>query len=558
MSTTNGLAEGYSPFEVGTGRVDVAAAVDRHVRGTGSLFFGNFDWPHEADDAAVTKDLVLTNDGTEDVTLDLALTGTSSAFTLGASTVTVPAGGKQTVTVTGDPTAVDLGRHVGYVVGTDAATGDPVTRTSLGLLKEDERYDLDVTLVDRNGEPASGWVAVNIAGDPMGAWGEYVDGARTLRMPPGNYSLTAFLDVDGDGGRPVRPRRARRPGDRAGPRRRGRARRAGHPPARDHRTPAHGGPPAQGRPEHHRRQRPGVPQRVRRTAGRRRHLRLADRGHDLGLVHADDPLAQGRADARPRYAGRRRRVRHPRAAGQRARHRDRDRDDPLRRQRLAADYAGLDAQGKVVVVHRSDEVAPAGARRGSRGRGRGRTDRGQRRHRRAQRVRRRRDDPGRDRPPRRGGDPRRDGEERHEAGPVAAEAHPLRLRPDPRVPGPGAGPSAGLRAAEDRPRPDRRPLLRRPARRRRRLPVRRHPEPVARLRRAGAPPGHPGGVGDAGPEVGRVARPEHHGCAPVADGLRGQHASPRARPPASTGSVRRCVPASATPSASTTPGGGTT
>ena len=197
MSTTNGLAEAYSPFEVGAGRVDVAAAVERHVRGTGSLFLGNFDWPHEADDAAVTKDLVLTNDGAEDVTLDLALTGTSSAFSLGASTVTVPAGGKQTVAVTGDPTAVDLGRHVSYVVGTDASTGDPVTRTSLGLVKEDERYDLDVTLVDHNGDPASGWVSINIAGDPMGAWGEYVDGARTLRMPPGNYSLTAFLDVTG-------------------------------------------------------------------------------------------------------------------------------------------------------------------------------------------------------------------------------------------------------------------------------------------------------------------------------------------------------------------------
>jgi subtilisin family serine protease len=198
MSSTNGLAEGYSPFEVGTGRVDVAAAVKRTVRGTGSLFFGNFDWPHEATDAAVTKDLVLTNDGTEDVTLDLALTRTSSAFTLGASTVTVPAGGKETVTVTGDPTAVDLGRHVDYVVATDAATGDPVTRTSLALLKEDERYDLDIKLVDRHGEPASGWVTVNIAGDPMGAWGEYVDGERTLRMPPGSYALAAYLDVSGE------------------------------------------------------------------------------------------------------------------------------------------------------------------------------------------------------------------------------------------------------------------------------------------------------------------------------------------------------------------------
>ena len=130
------------PFEVGTGRVDVAAAVRNTVRGTGSLFFGNYLWPHDASDAAVTHDLTYTNTGDEDVTLDLAVTDTSGAFALGASSVTVPAGAKATVPVSGDPQAVDVGRHVGYVVGTDASTGEPVTRTSVALLKEDERYEL--------------------------------------------------------------------------------------------------------------------------------------------------------------------------------------------------------------------------------------------------------------------------------------------------------------------------------------------------------------------------------------------------------------------------------
>ncbi|MFD1274306.1 S8 family serine peptidase [Streptomyces kaempferi] len=40
MSTAKGLDDGYSPYEVGTGRVDVAAAVRTTVRGTGSLFSG--------------------------------------------------------------------------------------------------------------------------------------------------------------------------------------------------------------------------------------------------------------------------------------------------------------------------------------------------------------------------------------------------------------------------------------------------------------------------------------------------------------------------------------
>ncbi len=198
VSSAHGLDPAYSPYEVGTGRVDVAAAITDTVRGSGSLFFGNYTWPHGDDEVAVTHDLVLTNTGDEDVTLDLTLVGDESAFTLGESRATVPAGAKAVVPVTGDPLAAGLGRHVGYVVGTDAATGAPTTRTSLALLEEDERYDLTVTLVDRDGNPASGWVAVNMAGDPLGAWSEYVDGKKTLRLPPGSYSLTTYLDVKGE------------------------------------------------------------------------------------------------------------------------------------------------------------------------------------------------------------------------------------------------------------------------------------------------------------------------------------------------------------------------
>ena len=124
MSSAKGLADGYSPYEVGTGRLDVAAAVRTTVRGTGSLFFGNYDLAaraerrrrHQGPRRSPTTAPPTSRS-------NLALTRHGGAFTLGASTVTVPAGGKATVPVTGDPQAVDFGRHVGYVVGTDAATG---------------------------------------------------------------------------------------------------------------------------------------------------------------------------------------------------------------------------------------------------------------------------------------------------------------------------------------------------------------------------------------------------------------------------------------------------
>ncbi len=196
MSSAKGLDATYSPFEVGTGRVDVAAAIHDTVRATPTAFFGNYTWPHEATDVAVTKDVVLTNDGDHDVTLDLAVT--NAAFTLGASTVTIPAGAKETVPVTGDPQAVGPGRHTGYLVGTDAATGKPVTRTSLGLIKEDERYDLNIELVDRAGKPAAGYVGVTMAGDPW-PYTLYVEGSTTMRVSPGVYSVTTYLDVAGEG-----------------------------------------------------------------------------------------------------------------------------------------------------------------------------------------------------------------------------------------------------------------------------------------------------------------------------------------------------------------------
>ncbi|MFH9825544.1 S8 family peptidase [Streptomyces bobili] len=197
MSSAKGLDSGSSPYEVGTGRLDVAAAVRATVRGTGSLFFGSHTWPHEPSDAAVTKSLAFTNSGTGDVTLNLALTEDGGPFTLGAATVTVPAGGTATVPVTGDPKTASAGRHAGYVTATDAATGRPVTRTSVALLKEEERYDLNIKLVGRDGRPAAGTVAINLAGDSW-PWSVHVDGSTTMRMAPGVYTVAAYLDVAGE------------------------------------------------------------------------------------------------------------------------------------------------------------------------------------------------------------------------------------------------------------------------------------------------------------------------------------------------------------------------
>jgi subtilisin family serine protease len=196
MSSAKGLGDYYTPYDVGTGRVDVAAAVRNTVRATGSAFFGNYDWPHEPTDAPVTKPVTFTNSGTTDVTLNLAITGTGP-FTVDGSAVTVPAGGSVDVPVTGDPTVAATGQFTGYLVGIDAATGAAVTRTSLGLLKEDERYDLKIKLVGKDGKPASSRVVVNKENE-FWSWLYQVDGEATLRLPPGTYTVETVLDVPGE------------------------------------------------------------------------------------------------------------------------------------------------------------------------------------------------------------------------------------------------------------------------------------------------------------------------------------------------------------------------
>ncbi|NUR51289.1 MAG: S8 family serine peptidase [Hamadaea sp.] len=196
MSSAKGLTDGYTPFEVGTGRVDVANAITTTVDATGSLSYGMYAWPHDSSQQPTAKPVTFRNSGAAAVTLNLAITG-GGPFSVAQSSVTVPAQGEATVQVTGDPTADGTGTFSGLLLGTDVATGTVVTRTALGMVKEDERYDLTIRLRDRSGNPAAGYVVINKAGDwwPGVA---YVDGDMTFRMEPGTYTVETAIDVAGD------------------------------------------------------------------------------------------------------------------------------------------------------------------------------------------------------------------------------------------------------------------------------------------------------------------------------------------------------------------------
>ncbi len=196
MSSAETLSDSYTAFQVGTGRLDVAAAVDSTVRAAGSAFIGYFEWPHQPTDTPVTEPVTFTNSGTTPVTLDLTTTG-SDAFTLNDSKVTVPAGGQVDVPVTADPGGIAIGSHTGYLVGTDPTTGVTITRTALGLLKEEERYGLTIKVRDRNGDPTQAYVRVREDDD---WWSRYVEvnGERTLRLTPGTYMVETKAEIPGE------------------------------------------------------------------------------------------------------------------------------------------------------------------------------------------------------------------------------------------------------------------------------------------------------------------------------------------------------------------------
>ncbi|WP_236063956.1 S8 family serine peptidase [Streptomyces poriferorum] len=195
MSTSDKTAE--TPYEVGTGRVNVASAISSTIEATGSVEAAAYDWPN-ADAKTATRTVTYRNEGDADVTLALALDTDADAYTLSRSSVTVPAQGTTEVTLTLDASKVPAGTTFsGHVVATDTATGQAVAHTGFALFKEAEMYDYTIKLTGRDGKPLSGNVALHTSDSSDSAL-IAVDGEKTLRLPPGRYTTTAYVEVPGD------------------------------------------------------------------------------------------------------------------------------------------------------------------------------------------------------------------------------------------------------------------------------------------------------------------------------------------------------------------------
>jgi hypothetical protein len=150
----------------------------------------------------VTRTLTYTNSGDEPVALRLSVTGAPEGVaTLAGTALTVPAHGTASTTVTGDGSRAPVGTTSGQIVAADA-NGTPVAHTAFGLVKEEERYTLTVHVTDRDGAPAAADLAVQQLAAGVDAFPAHVGdgGTLKLRLKPGTYSLTSFLDVRGSHG----------------------------------------------------------------------------------------------------------------------------------------------------------------------------------------------------------------------------------------------------------------------------------------------------------------------------------------------------------------------
>ncbi|MCP2636575.1 S8 family serine peptidase [Microbacterium sp. HD4P20] len=207
-STANDL--GYAPYQGGTGVIDVDAALEAPVVASGSGDFGMLMWGDEP--TPVERTVEYTNRTDADITVALTATLTDTtpggetapgplstgiafdALTLGTDTLTVPAGGAASVTMTVDPAKVPAGTQLsGALVG--SVDGEAVTRTALGTIAEAERYDLTITATDFEGNPVSAYAML---WDAAAQWAEpvLVEGETTLRLRKGDYSVMSYMDVD--------------------------------------------------------------------------------------------------------------------------------------------------------------------------------------------------------------------------------------------------------------------------------------------------------------------------------------------------------------------------
>ncbi|MFF9373204.1 S8 family serine peptidase [Streptomyces griseoluteus] len=189
-----------SPYQGGSGRLDIAAAVRATVVASGSAF-AQAHYPYTAGQT-IRKDVTYSNAGAEPATLDLSLTASNipdGLFTLTDAHLTVPAHGTATVGVISH---LDLAAEdAAYTSQLTASSTDGAVsaRTPVGVNKVGKRAKLSVTAKDRAGAPLSGTLILKDVDRDTVPKVYSVDssGALDLSLRPSTYAAWLYADVPG-------------------------------------------------------------------------------------------------------------------------------------------------------------------------------------------------------------------------------------------------------------------------------------------------------------------------------------------------------------------------
>ncbi|GGT11494.1 S8 family serine peptidase [Nonomuraea spiralis] len=193
-----------SGYKQGAGRVDLARAHAQQVFATtAGLDYATLD----PEDRPVSRELTYTNLGDQPVTLTLtpalrASDGTAvgGALSLADSTLTVPASGTATTTVTLDPSGLtDVDAYAGAV--TAAADGVQL-RTPVGAVRAAPMATLTIHTLGRDGKPSSPWSqdTIDVAGDKGVITTARLteEGTTVTRVPQGTISVAQLVTWIGD------------------------------------------------------------------------------------------------------------------------------------------------------------------------------------------------------------------------------------------------------------------------------------------------------------------------------------------------------------------------
>ncbi|MFB6725038.1 S8 family serine peptidase [Kribbella sp. NPDC056345] len=189
-----------SVFEQGAGRVDVAAVVKSTVRASvGSISNGVVRWPHN-DDKPISREVTYFNSGSAPVTLDLsaAVTGPdgkaapAGMFTVSPASLTIPAGGQATATVTTNTAVPGVDGVYSGVVSAGAL------RTPIAVTREVESYDVKLNYIGFDGKPtANYWFRFVGLVDPTVAVPKASDGSTvTARVVKGQHYFESYVATE--------------------------------------------------------------------------------------------------------------------------------------------------------------------------------------------------------------------------------------------------------------------------------------------------------------------------------------------------------------------------